>query len=514
MPEFTLAQLKKAHRLEGTVRELARFVQGAFAVIQPGVRLKWNWHHDLICREVQALMMRQPLPPTNDAEGEPETFVELVVCEPPRFLKSLIANVCAPLWLWLHDPTFKLQVITNDAPLGIEMSQKARDVLTSPWYLELIGYMVATRPAYDPWRISKSQSAKVNFQNTMKGRRQALSVGGLIIGKGGNGQIIDDPIDVKHTLGAPDRVVERLDLIEELYDTAWRSRLDDPLASWRLVIMQRLHPKDLAGRLIKRGVRALVLPQRFAPDFPAELGGVHYDDPRKVSGELLHPERMPMSEIEAMLNTPSGRRFVQTQHDQRPSTPGGTLFKTKYVKRHDPETIASERRHHQWAISVDSNFKKSGSSRCSIGLWAKKGARYKLQRAIAEHMDYPELRRRVLALYRAHQSDVEVVLIEAAANGHALIQELSGVIPCVKAITPRESKHARAQRCAPIWEAGNVSVAEGMEGEAFIDEVISFPSGSYDDALDMMTQLLNYWTGSMVEVGFSDLYGNEVDAWP
>jgi phage terminase large subunit-like protein len=69
-----------------------------------------------------------------------------------------------------------------------------------------------------------------------------------------------------------------------------------------------------------------------------------------------------------------------------------------------------------------------------------------------------------------------------------LKHEIGGII----AITPTESKIARANAITGIVEAGNVYLPEYADftGE-FVEEFASFPNGVNDDLVDACTQFIN-----------------------
>jgi predicted phage terminase large subunit-like protein len=84
------------------------------------------------------------------------------------------------------------------------------------------------------------------------------------------------------------------------------------------------------------------------------------------------------------------------------------------------------------------------------------------------------------------------VLVEDKANGSAIISMLKHEIEGIIAITPKESKVARANAITGIVEAGNVYLPEYADftGE-FVEEFASFPNGVNDDLVDACTQFIN-----------------------
>jgi predicted phage terminase large subunit-like protein len=86
------------------------------------------------------------------------------------------------------------------------------------------------------------------------------------------------------------------------------------------------------------------------------------------------------------------------------------------------------------------------------------------------------------------------ILVEDKANGTAIIDTLRSKVPGIIAVTPHESKEARASAVTPFVEAGNVWLPEVKLAPwvaDLIDEAASFPNGAHDDQVDAMTQALN-----------------------
>jgi phage terminase large subunit-like protein len=83
-------------------------------------------------------------------------------------------------------------------------------------------------------------------------------------------------------------------------------------------------------------------------------------------------------------------------------------------------------------------------------------------------------------------------LVEDKANGSAIISMLKHEIGGIIAISPTESKVARANAITGIVEAGNVYLPEYADFTSeFVEEFASFPNGVHDDMVDACTQFIN-----------------------
>src|SRR6185312_10882839 len=116
---------------------------------------------------------------------------KLLINVPPRFSKTLLASVCLPAWLWsqrsrtyLKGPQSKILCGSYGHSLSILNSNLTRRLILSDWYQSL------WRPRF---RLLDDQNTKLRFDTDAGGSRIATSVGGSLLGIGGDLVIIDDP---------------------------------------------------------------------------------------------------------------------------------------------------------------------------------------------------------------------------------------------------------------------------------------------------------------------------------
>ena len=472
----------RAARGELAIRNLENFVRGAWPIVEPGAPLDWNWHLSLICRQLERVA---PLGEIN----------ELVICIPPGHMKSLLVSVFWPAWLWLHRPHERYLCISNDDALCSRDSLRMRQIVKHPWYVGLVE-TAADRAGYAPWELSKDQNEKVHFINDRNGFRQCLSIGSKISGKRADGLVVDDPYDAKESvLGNAEQVARRMKEVVYIFDKVLSSRLNDKRNGYRVLIMQRLHELDLAGQLIKRGWPSVVLPTLYEPEHP----DAHPDDPRTEEGELLFPARFPADVVETIKTDELGAREFGAQHQQRPSPAEGGTFQRSWFNQRT-RTLPAADSALQWAISVDCAFKGSADSDYVVmQVWARHGARYYLRDQVRRRMNYPDTRIALQNLARRYPH-ATMKLIEAKANGQALIDDLQSLIPGLIPYDPKASKEARAQMAARVFEAGNVHLPTSDIApwvDDYVEEFCAFPAGSNDDQVDASVQLLLKWAMDM-----------------
>ena len=461
----------RAVRAERMKRSLAEFVKEAWLVIEPATPLVWNWHIDVLCDHVQALL-----------EGRLGKN-NLALCVPPGSMKSTIVSVCAPAWWWLHEPSWRGLFACGSEFFATRDSMKCRDLLVSSWYQETF------RPA---WAFAKDQNEKRNYKNSMTGFRQATTTSRKITGSRPTDLFIDDPLDATDAFSkvARDNVIE--------WWRAAANRLANMVTGKRCIIMQRLHEEDLVGFVSKLEPdewEVVIIPQEWdeALRFTSSLG---WTDPRTVDGELLFPARYPASVLKGE-KLRLGSSGYQGQHQQRPSAAEGEIFKRGHVQFMHPRMLP-QASIEQIVASWDTAVKEKQQNDFSVSLI---GIKFDRGIFIAEESrmktGYSGLKE--ATKLQASKWKLSALAIEDTQSGQALIQELRDTtdLPVV-AVQVHVDKVARAWPCVPYWEANRIFFPCDDQGNPepwvvdFLAELYSFPKGSHDDRVDAFTQLLTY----------------------
>jgi len=390
----------------------------------------------------------------------------LIVTMPPRSGKSEIVSRRLPVWHLGQNPTHEIILATYGQDLSDELSTSARS-----------GAIAST----DLWdHVEPSGTTKVKRWTTKGGGAlKSAGVGTAVTGSGGHVIIIDDPVK---------DMEEALSTVKREKTWSWfLATISTRLAPGGgiIVMATRWHHDDLIGRILKD-------PNQedegwIVVNYPAIA--LHDEEHRK-EGEALHPARYPIEELLKKKKTMG--RFFTALYQQQPTPDEGGLYRRAWIRYHDKTPYDGN--FDELAISVDATFKGGANSDyVVIQLWGRIGPDFYLLEMIRQRMGYSETRG-VLAQFRTRHHGVTMVLIEDKANGSALIDELSSVIPGVIAENPTMSKEARAQLSTHAWESGNVHIPEHAPWLAdFESELLSFPAGTHDDMVDCMTQIVNRW---------------------
>lgn len=295
---------EQARRIDGARREQAKrsfreFARQAWEHI-PGegdTPLIWNWHMDIFCDELEALV-RGKAPKRN-----------LIINVPPGSGKSSFVAVMLPAWVWLWWPEWTSLFISGATDVSMRDSMKCRGLIVSEWYK---GFACG-------WKLAADQDAKGWFKNTKGGERQATTIGSKGTGKRVHAVFFDDPNDTKDTSDV------KLDAVTDSYRYRFQNRLKSMRQGIRCLIQQRTHMKDLTGWILDHDPDAwarICIRQEYEQSDPE----AHPLDPRAEPSELFFSERDDRAAVESQRMILGVVGFAG-QHQQRPIPAEGSLFK-------------------------------------------------------------------------------------------------------------------------------------------------------------------------------------------
>lgn len=178
------------------------------------------------------------------------------------------------------------------------------------------------------------------------------------------------------------------------------------------------------------------------------------------------------------------------QLQQRPSPPGGGIFKTSWWQYYRDGGLPPVKRIvHSW----DTAFKTGSDNDFSVRtIWAETDRGFYLLDLWKEKVEFPDLKRMVSSFKAEHHP--QTILVEDKASGQSLIQELQRdtVLPIIPVKVDKD-KVARAFAVTPLIEAGRVFLPEGAPWLAdFVASLAAFPNAAHDDDVDSTTQALAY----------------------
>lgn len=283
--------------------DFVSFTQKAFHILLPNTVLQMNYHVWSIAYHLE-LVRRGAIK-------------RLIISLPPRSLKSLLASVAFPAYVLGHDPSQRLIVISYSSDLATKLSNDFRMIIDRLWYQRLFPLM----------QTSGAKNTEFEVATTRNGYRLATSIDGPLTGRGGNILIVDEPLKPSEAL------TSRREWVNNWFYNTLVSRLDDMTTGAIIVVMQRLHDDDLIGALLRSPEHwvHLKLPAiaEVEQRIPIGPGGYHL---RRV-GDILHPERMPRSELEARRSLDP--ETFAAHYQQAPMLPGGNIIKREWIRYYD-----------------------------------------------------------------------------------------------------------------------------------------------------------------------------------
>jgi predicted phage terminase large subunit-like protein len=444
--------------------DFASFAAYYFHELNPRARFAMNWHVEVMAGKLAAVR-----------EGR---IRRLMICVPPRHLKSHLAWVSFPVWCPGHDPSAQLVCVSYAQDLADKLSRDCRRIVTADRYQKV----------FPATRLSPTRQAVPEFETTAQGFRIATSVGGVLTGRGADIIIIDDPLKPEEALSQAQRQAAN-----EWYDHTLYSRLNDKLSGAIVLVMHRLHEDDLAGHVMAQEDWDLVrLPALAEEDelhrvetvFGCQVFG-------RKAGEALYPEREPR-EMLAQLRRTLGEYNFAGQYQQAPSPQGGGMVKAAWFRNYPANELPEK--FDQIVQSWDTANKASELSDFSVCTsWGIKGKNLYLLHVLRKRMEYPELKRAVREQCEAFAADV--VLIEDKASGTQLIQELAADgMHAVTRYQPQSDKIMRMHAQTAMIENGFVYLPKEAAWLAeYLHELTVFPKGKHDDQVDSTAQMLDWF---------------------
>jgi predicted phage terminase large subunit-like protein len=442
-------------------QDFGTFIAKVFSTVSPGDVYLHNWHIDAVAYELMRIH-----------QGENR---RLIITQPPRSLKSICASVSYVAWATGHDPSKRFACASYSHELAASFTRQFRAVVTSDWY----------RALFPAVRLAKE--TETECVTTRGGGRFAVPVGGSFTGRGADVIIIDDPMKADDAQSDKARRT-----VIDWYATTLLSRLDDKQTGAIILVMQRLHEDDLAGKLLREDKWFhLDLPAIAESDHDIFIGpGIIH---RRCKGDVLHPSREPLELLEGIKHEMGSLTF-SAQYLQRPVPLEGNLIKREWIKWYEtaPSRDIGRRVVQSWDVASTTAETRDWSV-CTTWLIIKRS--YYLLDVWRGRLEFPQLRRKLIALARDHRPIR--ILVEKAGPGLHLIQELrtnrEPGVPLPIGITPEGDKLVRMEAQCARFEAEQVYLPkEAPWLSDFLHEILAFPNARYDDQIDSVSQFLNW----------------------
>jgi predicted phage terminase large subunit-like protein len=469
------------------ISSLYEYVKAAFPQLETGADLEDGKHLKAICDHIQWQVEDRmvatghlPKPPGWKKARAQKQLIRI----PPRCLKTTIASILAPTWVWLRWPWLTILTLSANPRVTHDAAYASRLIIGSDWY------QTTFRPA---WQIDPDRDSVYDYGNTAGGWRKSRGMASRVTGEGANWQILDDLHDGEEVYSRAKR-----DFVHRKWRTI-SSRLNDVRFDIQTGIAQALHHDDWGERRIKEGWGLLRIRMQYEERDANVESPFGWKDWRTVEGETILPDRYTREWCEQTARELT-KIVWSAQYQQDPTpTDGGLVNKSDFRYYDDLEKLNID----QIILSVDAAFKKTTTgSRVSVCVMGRgRDSNGKEIRALLDNDTRPMHMVETIHAIKAMLEkwpQINTVLIEDKANGSEIIRQLQAEITGVVPVNPgNNSKEGRLISVQPVFESNSFylpRVAPWRDETEY--EICTFPNAPKDDIVDAVVQALIYMRGS------------------
>jgi predicted phage terminase large subunit-like protein len=447
-----LEEFEKRKRLGQAQTDFSAFIKHVYP------NYKFGAHHKKLIALFEAV-----------ARGEKKRIIVNIA---PRHGKSELISYLAPAWFLGKFPDKKIIMTSHTADLAVDFGRRVRNLVSEDAYKQV----------FQDVTLQQDSKSAARWGTNKKGEYFAIGVGGALAGRGGDLILVDDPHSEQEAkTGRP-----------EIFKPVWEWFQSGPLQRLMpggaiVIVMTRWSKLDLCGQIIDHMAKNPDGDQWEIVELPAILNEGEEDE------KSLWPEFWPLEELKAK-KIAMDSRYWQSQYMQNPTSEEGAIIKREWWNIWEEEkpppcdfTIMS------LDAAQETNNRADYNALTTWGVFTNEETGVKniiLLNSIKERLEFPELKKLVLAEYKEWEPDTFIV--EKKSNGAALYQELRSMGVPVSEFTPSkgQDKVTRANAVADIFSSGMVWAPDTRWAREVVEEVASFPFGKNDDLVDSMTAAL------------------------
>ena len=395
----------------------------------------------------------------------------------PRAGKSLIVNVCGPVWCMMHQPVMTTSV-SHSQDLSREFIDKKRLLLNSEKFITMF-------PEED-YRLRYDSTTLVEMQNLGKSYSTSMK---SFTGRGSNFILNDDLVNVQDARADGKVLQSAKDYIRYTQST----RLNDPKTGVTCHIMQRICKGDVSdmitsdpelSKLYSNTVLKALATEDEAFIFPLS-GKIWF----RKKGDPLAGKRFGDYSVERMK---LGEIDFECQFQQNVALSGLNVVSLEDIKAATitQDDFAKVNKISHYA-SHDCPVKDLETSDMHgyVEGWSDEFSTLYITDAMMERMSISKEQEFLINLEAIDPSIFQVV--EDKANGSPLLQMLAGVVAGLIPFQPgTRSKMARLELAVVYLRQGRVKFVESERVAELCRHLMSFPTVANDDDVDAFTQLV------------------------
>lgn len=401
-------------------------------------------HHRLLIGHLEAL--------------ERSEIRRLMVLMPPGSAKSTYGSVLFPPWAMGRNPGLAVLGVSNTTTLAERFSRRARNIVESPQHNRVFGETVAN-----------DQRAAGSWETSSGSEYFAAGVGATITGRRADLGLIDDPVKSREEADSENTRQKHWDWYVNDYETRLKP------GARQLHIQTRWHEEDLAGLILQREAakwHVVKLPMVAGADDP--LG--------RKPGERLWADWFTDEMVErAKLD----RRSWTALYQQEPVPDEGTFFRREWFEFVDPAKAEGHAyTTGDFAVTegegdyTELGTHKYGNAGLTLAVSGWRGQTTADQ--WIEHLLDQVQRYKPLAFFGESgpiRRSVEPFLKRRMNERRTFCR--------VEWLARSSDKPTMARSLQAMAAQGKVKIADTEYGHHLLNQLLQFPAGAHDDAVDM-----------------------------
>ena len=409
----------------------------------------------------------------------------LMILEPPRHGKSMLASQLFPCWVLGRNPKTEIVQTSYSASMALEQSRKARDFFCEGAVTELFPKVRHQPARAGQMKIPVERQAAHEWGTMQKGRYYAVGVGGALTGRGADIAIIDDPVKNQEDASS-ERIREKT---WEWYTTTLYTRLSPNGAI--VIIMTRWHVDDLVGRLLEKSKKDKG-DQWEVLSMPAISG----------KKKALWPEHWGMNKLDKIRMALGARQF-QSLYQQSPTIQEGNLFNITNIQVHsDLKAFPNTQFIRFWDLASSDKQRIKDSPDFTVGtllgvtitglvptVW--------IADVVYGQWSAPKRDKKIIVTTEKDGPYIPVVFEQVGAYKDTVtrMQMKIGKSRKVYGATVSGDKVYRAEPWEPVFESGNMHIVKAKWNKFWLDHFLHFPYGVHDDAVDSLSGGFEFLVG-------------------
>lgn len=403
-------------------------------------RYKVGTHHRLISEQLERVMRRE--------------IDRLMLLMPPRHGKSELASRRYPAFCLGNHPTRQIIAASASESFATDVGRDVRNIIKDPSYGRLFPHVA----------LAEDSQASGRWHTKQGGVFYAVGVGSQVLGKGADEFIIDDPFG---SMADAQSEVERK-RVKDWFQGSVYNRLQPNGAI--IVINHRMHEDDLSGYLLEQ--------QNNGGDRWEVIQLPAIDS----SGAALWPDAYPIEALHR-IQANSLPRYWSALYQQDPQPDEGTFFRADWFKRHEELPSVNV------FVTCDFAVTNEGGDWTEFAVWGigSDSTIYAMDwwRGQTDAGVWIE---RLLDLVQKHKP------FTVFAEGGVIRRAIEGILAkrmnerkafaSIEWINSVKDKPTRARAFQALAANGKVSFPKSPWANDVLDQLVRFPAGKHDDAVD------------------------------